>query len=499
MRRLAASDDRQRIRGAVFLRTAIEALLPDRRVGHEPVLVRGRRDGASATGASRQAWVRHALLETLLLGAVASFMLLWFAAQSRWAPYAWPVLNMLPLVLGLRYGFVAGLATGTLAAASLALVAVLRPDQAFAAAQAQAIGLVLVGMIAGQASEIWASRTRRLDALARYRLERLEQFTSAYHLLKVSHAQLEQRVAGGAFNLRNALERLKQCAPLLQGQASEPLAGLADDLLHILVEQGGLYTAAVYGVSERQLLRLPALAKAGDAPELSVFNPMLREALRTGKVTSVKTGADAAQDQVIAVVPLVDSRGQVHGVVAIHDMPFLAANPDTFGLLGVLGRHMGDLLASRTRPVDENDGVASLRANIQRHLVDAREHGVPCALLAFRMAPSSWREQLVAHCSRSGRGLDQSWLTHDRQGHPAVFRLLPLTDERGAQTFMKRLQMERIGSRPAHSGMASYLWMLDQYRDADEMVAEVGWVCNVDNLGLLVQYDLPGLKSGAQT
>jgi hypothetical protein len=497
MKRLAARDGRQRMRGAVFLRTAIETLLPDRRAGREPLPVNDRRDSVNALAAPRHTWMRHALLETLLLGAVASFMLLWFAAQSRWAPYALPVLNMLPLVLGLRYGFVAGLATGALAAASLALVAVLRPDQTFATAQAQAIGLALMGMIAGQASEIWASRNRRFDALARYRLDRLEQFTSAYHLLKVSHAQLEQRVAGGGINLRNALERLKQCAPQLQGRASEPLAGLADDLLHILVEQGDLYTAAVYGVSERHLLRLPALAQAGDAPELSVFNPMLREALRTGKVTSVKT--DAAQDQLIAVVPLMDASGHVHGVVAIHDMPFLAANPDTFGVLGVLGRHMGDILASRTRPVDDTDSLASLRANIQRHLVDAREHGVPCALLAFRLAPSSWREKLVAHCSRSGRGLDKSWLTRDRQGHPVVFRLLPLTDERGAQTFMKRLQMERIGPRPAHSGMASYLWMLDQYRDADEMVAEVGWSCGVDNLGLLTQPDLSGLQSGLRT
>jgi hypothetical protein len=47
--------------------------------------------------------------------------------------------------------------------------------------------------------------------------------------------------------------------------------------------------------------------------------------------------------------------------------------------------------------------------------------------------------------------------------------------------------------------MASYLWMLDQYRDADEMVAEVGWACNVDNLGLLTQPDLSGLQSGART
>lgn len=502
MKSFVAHHGRLRGPGALLFRPTPETTQPDRRTGPKPVQLQPNEERAVKRFASLPSWLSHAMMETLLFGAVASLVLLWLTAQSRWSPYVVPVLALLPLVLGLRYGFLSGLATGGLAAASLALVAAFKPDQAFAAVQAQAIGLVLVGMIAGQARDTWAPRIRRLDALARYRLERLEQFTAAHHLLKVSHAQLEQRVAGGAVNLRNALERLKHCAPRLQGQASEPLAGLAGDLLHILVEQGDLYTAALYGVSERHLLRLPALAMAGDAPELSVFNPMLREALRTGKVTSVKTGVEAAQDQVIAVVPLVDSSGYVHGVVAIHDMPFLGANPDTFGLLGVLGRHMGDILASRTRPMDGADGadgVASLRANFQRHLVDAREHAVPSALLVFRIAPSSWREQLVAHCSRSGRGLDQSWITHDRQGHPVVFRLLPLTDESGAHTFMERLQAERIGHRPAHSGMASYVWMLDQFQDADDMIARVGWACDVDNLERLSQPDAPDLRSGTRT
>lgn len=448
---------------------------------------------------SARAWTRPAVTETLLFGAVVSLMLLWFSAQGRWANYAFPLLYLLPLVLGLRYGFVAGLTTGALASGSMVLVVTLRPDPALVAVAAQSIGLLLVGMVAGQARDSSNSRLRKLDALARYRHERLEQFTSAFHLLKVSHAQLEQRVAGGALNLRNALERLKQRAPQTGDQGSPPLAELAADLLHILVEQGDLYTAALYAVNERHLPCMPALAQAGNAPELSVFNPMLREALRTGRVTSAKAGAETGHDEVIAIVPLVDSRGHVHAVVAIYDMPFLAANVDTFGLLGVLGKHMGDILASRTRSLDATGNVASLRESIQRHLVDAREHGVPTALLAFRIAPASWRDQLVAHCSRSGRGLDQSWLAYDRQGHPAVFRLLPLTDELGAHTFMRRLQLERVGSRTAESGMVSYLWMLDRFASADDMVAEVGRTCSVDNLGLVAHSDMPALRMGSHS
>lgn len=484
---------------ALPLRAILAGLLPDRRMRRQPLPPGVEAEAPPGSVHRLAVALVPALLETLLFGAVVTFMLLWATAQGRWSAYVVPVLYLLPLLLGLRYGFLSGLATGGLVAGAMAVVHLLKPDAAFAALQVQAIGLMLVGMVAGHASDIWASRLRRMDALARYRHERLEQFTAAHHLLKVSHAQLEQRVAGGALNLRNALERLKQCAPRLQGEPALPLAGLADDLLHILVEQGDLYTAAVYAVNERQLLRLPALAEAGEAPALSVFNPMLREALRTGRVTSVEAGGEAGYDQLIAVVPLVDSSGYIHGVVAIHDMPFLGANPDTFDLLGVLGRHMGDILTSRTRPANDASGSVSLRASLQRHLLDAREHGVPSALLVFRVAPASWRDQLVAHCSLSGRGLDQSWLTHDRQGHPAVVRLLPLTDELGAHTFMKRLQTKRIGSRSAHSGMVSYAWMLDQFPDVDALIAEVGQACDIDHLGLLAQIDLPERLSGTAT
>jgi hypothetical protein len=373
-----------------------------------------------------------------------------------------------------------------LTALSPVLVDWLKPEAAYLPAQAQAVGLMLVGMVGGQACEVLSTRIRRLSALSHYHQTRLAQFTSTYHLLKVSHAQLEQRVAGGTHNLRNALERLKQREPQLRGQGGGPLGGLAEEVLDIMVEQGDLYTAAVYALNERGLLRLPALARAGNAPELSMFNPLLRETLRTGLLTSVQAGGEAGYDHVIAVVPLVDSSDHIHAVVAIHDMPFLAVNPDTFGLLGVLGKHIGDILAQLTRPVDAAGSVASLRDSLQRHLTDARRHAIPSALLACRIVDATRRDALVALCTRSGsgrgRGLDQSWVVNDRQGHPVILKLLPLIDQTGAGTLMKRLQRARVGGQPAKSGMTNALWMLDQYRHADALLAEVCLACGIDNL-----------------
>lgn len=482
---------------AMLLRRVVEAILPDgisdrARAGEgEPAT------GQAAPPAMQRRPVSGVYGETFLFGFVVPMLMLWFAAQGPWAPYALPILYLAPVILGLRYGFAAGAAGAVMAASALVLVVLLKPDAAFAMPRGQAIGLLLAGMVAGQASEIWAARIRRLDAVARYHQMRLEQFTSAYHLLKVSHAQLQQRVVGGSRNLRNALERLKMREPLLNAHGGEPLGGIAEELLDIMVEQGDLYTAAVYALNDRNLLRLPALAKAGEAPELSVFNPLLRETMRTGMLTAVPTSSESAQERVIAVVPLVDSGGHIHGIVAINDMPFLSVNEETFGLLGVLGRHIGDILARLTRPIDEPDSVASLRNSLQRQLVDARQHGIPAALLACRIADASRRELLMAHCGRSGRGLDQSWVANDRQGHPVIFKLLPLTDEAGATTFAKRLQCEEVGGRPAKSGMVNHIWMLEQYRHSDAILAEVCLVCDIGDLDAAPAVEPPASATGA--
>jgi hypothetical protein len=463
-------------------RSALEDLLPDRQADHDRAGDDDPAGRSSDPSATKRRPVSEAYVETFLFGSVVPMVMLWFASQGPWAPYVLPILYLAPLILGLRYGFAAGAAGAVLTAVSFVLVSLLKPDAAFALPRAQAIGLVLVGMVAGQASEIWAARIRRLGSLARYHQTRLEQFTSAYHLLKISHAQLEQRVAGGTRNLRNALEGLKNRVPLLNVQGGEPLGGIAEELLGIMVEQGDLYTAAVYALNERSLLRLPALARAGDAPELSVFNPLLRETMRTGMLTSVKTGGEVEYEHVIAVVPLVDSSGYIHGVVVINDMPFLAVNADTFGVLGVLGKHIGDILARLTHPIHEADSAASLRDSLERYLVDARQHGIPTAFLACRIFDVSRRELLVTHCESSGRGLDQSWIAKDWKGHPVIFMLLPLTDESGATTFARRLQQQVVGGQSAKSGMVNHLWMLDQYSHTDKMLAEVYTTCHIEGL-----------------
>ncbi len=422
-----------------------------------------------------------AYIEIVVIGGLAPAAVLWFS-HPQWLQLVLPLWVLGPLLLGLYFGFAAGTGGALLTAAVLAGITYLKPDLLGEFPKVQAICLLLVGMGAGEARDVWAARTHRLDYLCHYHQFRLEQFTSGYRLLQVSHSQLERRVAGSANSLRAALERIKLREPLFDAADSEPLGGIGDWLLEIMVETGKIHAAAVYEMSGSGILCLPPTATVGSAPDLSVFNPLLRETLRTGRLTSVHAGNEAVHEHVIAVVPLIDATGHIHGIVSITDMPFLNINQETFELLGVLGRHIGDILASRTRPMAQTQGPCALRESLQRNLVDARKHAVPAAVVACKIVDVEHRDALIARCCHSSRGLDQSWISINRRGQPVVVKLLPVTDKVGARSYLARLESEEAGGHAERRGIVTFLWMLDQNRTADEILTKICVVCETESL-----------------
>lgn len=455
----------------------------------------GAEGGASATSFSRSAPLElqpdapslstrlsgSAWLEILLFGGLLPAALVWFG-QTQPLALLLSVLLLSPLLLGLHYGFVAGTSGAVLSAGAVAWLAHLQPELLTELPKAHIMALLLVGMCAGQARDRWAARVLRLSYLSDYHQTRLLQFTGAYQLLQVSHAQLERRLAGGAGSLRTSLQQLKLREPVFDGAAKEPLGGIGPWLLDIMVESGHLHRAAVYALNERGALVLPAVATVGKEGGLSLFNPLLREALRTGMLTSVQAGNEAVHEHVIAVIPLVDACGQIHGVVSISDMPFLNVHQDTFELLGLLGRHIGDVLARRTRSFGDAQGSSDLRQCLERNLDDARRHGLPAALLACKVVDAARRDACVMACCHSSRGLDQSWVALNRKGQPVVLTLLPLTDEAGVKSYLARLQRQEPGASPRARAIVPHLWMLDKHRSADAILSAIGVVCNIEAL-----------------
>lgn len=398
-----------------------------------------------------------------------------------------PLLSLSPLLLGLRYGFWEGTSGGFLSAAALALVVYQLNQQPIGHIGAQAIGLVLIGMIAGETRDLWSARLSKLAHEARQNRLRLEQFSAAYQLLKISHTELEQRIAGNKANLRLALEQLQQRQAHLRPDASLPLHGVAQELLDIVAEQGELFTAALYEVSERGLLRNTPVATVGTPKELSPFNPLLRNSLRTGQVAAVSSddaaGQEVSHDHVIAVIPLIDASGHLHGVISINDMPFLRVNSETFSLLAVLGKRIGDILTRLTKTATDEAGFQGLRSSVTRHLSNAQQHDLEFEIVTCKIVDNARRQGLLSLCASSGRGLDESWIASDSKDRPVVICILPFTDEAGATTFISRLHKASVQGLPARSGLVIHHWSRGAHHSADTLLADIRNACDIVSPG----------------
>jgi hypothetical protein len=409
-----------------------------------------------------------------VLAGLVPALLLWLKAP--WfldAGFIW--LAFIPALLGMRYGVVAGAAAAVLVAVDIACFAYLNPNSAHALPSLQAVGLVLLGMTAGEFRDSSSAKLRRAQSESIYHQTRLEQFTRSYHLLSASHAQLEQRLGASATSLRTLLHRLKlQQPPATHSDGA--LGGIGDWILGVFLEAGQLHTAALHTVSDRGTVHFPAVASVGEPPELSQFDPLVREAIHTGCVASVQAGHEGGPAQLIAVVPLTDASGRIHGIVGVSEMSFSALHQGTFDLLAVVGGHVGDILSRRARPMGQASGLWTFRHCLERCLSDARRGRVPASLVAFTFPASPEQDAVVDLLCKLGRGLDESWVSTSSQGEILVLQLLPLTDAAGAKCYVERavaVMREELGDAGLVQAPRTDMWLLSRQRSVDAVLEEI--------------------------
>jgi len=149
-----------------------------------------------------------------------------------------------PIVFAARYGTGWGLAcaivTGLFLHIPIAVYAGLTIKHI-----ALALGTVVISMLVGDASSAWRKRSRNSEAENEYLRHRLKEFSTDYHVLKVSHGLLEEYMAGQRLSLREALQQLK---PVLSSSKNGMLAG--HELMAIFSHFCSIQVAGLYAMDE---------------------------------------------------------------------------------------------------------------------------------------------------------------------------------------------------------------------------------------------------------
>lgn len=414
------------------------------------------------------AWVESAVLAVLVPLAGA-----WVSRRDPlFVHAAFPWSAIAPLIAGVRYGFGAGFGCAALVVFTM-LGAWQRwlplPFPADDFPVQLSVGLLIIGMLAGEFSDLWKRKLHGLETEQEQLRHRFEGFARTYQALRLSHDLLESRVAGATATVREGLRALGEA-----GLPRTDTAATAAQILDIFATHCDARVAAVYLCGDDgELPAAPSAALGALAP--SPDHPLIREALRRKAVASLtlpdpavmaavkgssdgdrsSPSAEGASDLLVAA-PFIDLDDRVRGVLVVGDMPFMAFGPETLRRIAVLAGRIGDLLGTeRDARGEEPAAVAAFTRALQRALRDRRAHGLLAGVVRFSVATRADAALTPFLCS-ARRTTDRALARAASGGGTAVTVLLPLTDEIGIARYLARVEAQvraRTGASMGDSGI----------------------------------------------
>ena len=429
-------------------------------------------------------WVR--MLETAVLTLLVPLAGWLFNADDPLfygSSFAWLILG--PLLAGLRYGFLFGFAS------ALLTVAIMMVASGTGWAETDlpieyAIGVLLTGMVAGEFTDIWRRRITQMKIINEYQGTRLEEFVRNFHVLRVSHDQLAERLAANPHNLRDVLLALAERFDVVE-PGDDILTERASDLLSFISHEGRVEQGALYRVDEHERVEREPLAFIGGRPldQDIAADPMVQACLEHRSMISLKSEMEEELQNraqpLLAVIPLIDVNDKIWAIVTVTEMPFVEFERGNLHLLSVLGGNLGDIIteAYERTPADAELARFQFEQRLKRWSRYAARYKLNSLLVAFEV-PSHignvGSETLTDLIYEQLRALDYAWTTDLGSNARLIYVLMPLTPERGSAAYRERMTLllnERFGVDVAESGLVFHQRNVDGKQSAANLVAGI--------------------------
>jgi len=414
----------------------------------------------------------HPWIETTLI------FCLFFAAgvfvrpgDPLFADQAFPWSIFAPILTGLRYGFAHGFVTAVALHGMAGLYAITLPTALWPLPFAYTLGLLLCSLIVGEFRDIWEQRLVQLERSNEYRQARMEEFTRSYHVLKISHDELEQEYAGRRTSLRSALLTARE--KLVDAVPEEVGAALLDLLSNFNSARSASYHRVRDGVVDPE-----PTATLGSAYTLSSEDALLRQAISTAATVSIRpedTSSMAVREEgdPIVVLPVVDAYRKVRAVVSITQIPFFALTERNLQIATIVASRFGDFLHAEERlPVSLEDDLYWFLYHVMRCLDLTRNHELTSCLLVCRLRDATNAPVYIRTILDQARGLDEA-LPVEENGEWFLLMLMPLTTRSGLERFMLRFDaylVEHHGVGLAKAGIEVAQHVFEPSSGLTEMV-----------------------------
>ncbi|HNZ89707.1 MAG TPA: PelD GGDEF domain-containing protein [Acidovorax sp.] len=375
-------------------------------------------------------WI--ALLEILLIPLVAlaiGFLLnpqdpLWIHSDFHWTWLA-------PVIVALRYGPLAGLsAAGVLLASWLAW----NRENLDQFPQVFFLGGLIIVMLVGEFSSLWRARTRRAETVQHYLNQRMEHLIRQYYMLRLSHDRLEQELIGRPMSMRDALKTLRGLGSVQTDSQT---------LLRLLAQYCQISAAALYRTDNQQLVAEP-LASIGSPIALHGDDPLVRQALESGKLCHVAQVTAAQQtSRYLVAAPLLDLGGDIYGLLLVDEMPFFSVQDENLQTINLLLGYFTDGLSTQAlaQPLQQEFPAcpSEFAFELQRLWRMHQKAGVPSVIVALEFTAAAVERDMPQQLLRLRRLMDETWLIQG-PGRQVLAMLMPLGDASTAEGFLARLE-----------------------------------------------------------
>jgi len=244
--------------------------------------------------------------------------------------FGWFLVNPTPWLLpaaliGARYGFVPGLASGVVVSAMIGVANSFISDEpvgeVFRASAYYYLSMVVVGAVAGEIGSVLGQRKANQTSSSHRLEDENLRLRSQLHLVDDARHQLQQQLA-----LYNA----PLCAldSELRTLLARPLAEFEDQLLRLLHRNTGITSGGIYSAVGGQLNRTAAIHPTAPLKQSlpQHATPLAAQAISTGAPASVPDVSDLSTRQpFLAALPWSDHDGKT-SVLMIQDMPLESFN-----------------------------------------------------------------------------------------------------------------------------------------------------------------------------
>ncbi|MDX8389570.1 MAG: PelD GGDEF domain-containing protein [Mariprofundaceae bacterium] len=442
----------------------------------------GRRFFSVVEEPNRVGWI-ETLFVSLLALAIA-----WFASPSDplLLQKSFPWLLFAPLFLALRHGFAFGFTSALFFLVVAIVVWRLQVHEDNVFPSTTMLGFLIATVLAGEFSDHWRRRIGRVEIESEQRNRRMEEFTRSYHLLRVSHDQLVERLAGSSVSLRQAIVSIRD-EMLGTREGADPLAEEAERVLALFRRYGAVQSASLHTIENGKLDAEP-LGQLGAA--LQDFDTLhasdiINTSLLTGEMVSVLAAENGSpryvDGNILAVAPISDYEGNARALLVIYRIPFLKFTKDNLSLIAVMGSYLGDLLLELEKERQGEEGViADFHDELKQAIRYKRLYGISAKLVTIELPDRSKFEELLSF----RRSLDKTFPRINEDGHPVALWLMPFCDDLAVAGFQARINIwarKVLPSELSGEPVTFHVFDLSGNQSANTLMNQVNNACNLPN------------------